>query len=96
MRRHDIDLVSLAAGLLFLVVSVVHIAARSTDTDLNLRWMAPAVLVLLGLLGLLGAIRGPRNAGDDAGGDAGRDEGGDAGGGAEAAPEELDEAATER
>jgi protein-S-isoprenylcysteine O-methyltransferase Ste14 len=84
VRRHDIDLVSLAAGLLFLVVAVVHIAARSTDTDLNLRWMAPAVLVLLGLLGLLGAIRGPRNAG------------GDVEAKPETEPEELNEAATER
>jgi cytochrome c-type biogenesis protein CcmH/NrfF len=57
VRRHELDVVSLAAGLLFLVVSVVHVAARATDTDLNLRWMVPAVLVLLGVLGLLGAIR---------------------------------------
>ena len=57
MRRHEADPVSLVAGLLFLVVSVVHIAARASDTDLNLRWMVPAVLVLLGVLGLLGAIR---------------------------------------
>ena len=62
MRRHEIDAVSLVAGLLFLVVAAVHIAARSTDTDLNLRWMLPAVLVLLGVLGLLGAMRGPRGS----------------------------------
>ena len=62
VRRHETDAVSLVAGLLFLVVAVVHIAARSTGTDLNLRWMLPAVLVLLGVLGLLGAIRSPRGA----------------------------------
>jgi hypothetical protein len=60
VRRHEIDAVSLAAGLLFLVVAGVHIVARSTETDLNLRWMVPAVLVLLGVLGLLSAVRFPR------------------------------------
>jgi hypothetical protein len=62
VRRHEADAVSLVAGLLFLVVAVVHIAARSTDTDLNLRWMVPAVLVLLGVLGLLSAVRSPKEA----------------------------------
>jgi hypothetical protein len=60
VRRHETDAVSLIAGLLFLVVAGVHIVARSTETDLNLRWMVPAVLVLLGALGLLSAIRFPR------------------------------------
>ena len=65
MRRHETDAVSLAAGLLFLVVAAVHVAARSSGTDLNLRWMVPAVLVLLGVLGLLGAIRSPRGTAGD-------------------------------
>jgi hypothetical protein len=68
VRRHEIDAVSLVAGLLFVVVAWVHIVARSTETDLNLRWMVPAVLVLLGVLGLLSAVRFPRRepAGDAA------------------------------
>jgi heme A synthase len=66
VRRHKTDVVSLVAGLLFLVVAVVHISARATDTDLNLRWLAPATLVLLGVLGLLGALRSPRGAADAA------------------------------
>ena len=41
VRRHEIDVVSLVAGLLFLGVAVVHMVAGATDTDLNLRWMAP-------------------------------------------------------
>ena len=60
MRRHEIDAVSVFAGLLFLIVAGVHIVARATDTDLNLRWMVPAVLVLLGAIGLLSAVRSPR------------------------------------
>jgi peptidoglycan/LPS O-acetylase OafA/YrhL len=67
VRRHEIDAVSLVAGLLFLVVAAVHIAARSTDTDLNLRWMLPAVLVLLGVLGLLAALRNPHDTADQPG-----------------------------
>lgn len=74
MRRHETDSVSLAAGLLFLVVAAVHIAARSTGTDLNLRWMVPAVLVLLGVLGLLGAVRVPRRGAADVAKPADRDE----------------------
>jgi hypothetical protein len=65
VRRHETDAVSLAAGLLFLVVAAVHVAARSTGTDLSLRWMVPAVLVLLGVLGLLGAVRAPRRGAAD-------------------------------
>jgi hypothetical protein len=60
VRRHELDPVSLVAGLLFLVVAVVHISARSTDTDLSARWMVPTVLVLLGVLGLLSAVRSPQ------------------------------------
>ena len=66
MRRHETDAVSLVAGLLFLAVAVVHIAARSTNTELSLRWMVPAVLVLLGVVGLLGALRGPRRTAAEA------------------------------
>jgi hypothetical protein len=65
VKRHELDAVSLAGGLLFLVVAVVHITARANGTDLNPRWMVPAVLVLLGVLGLLGALRSPRDTPDD-------------------------------
>jgi hypothetical protein len=64
VRRHEIDVFSLAAGLLFLGVAAVHMVAGATDTDLNLRWMAPLVLVLLGVVGMLGAMRGRREPDD--------------------------------
>jgi hypothetical protein len=60
VRRHEIDAVSVFAGLLFVVVAGVHIVARATDRDLSLRWTVPAVLVVLGTLGLLSAVRSPR------------------------------------
>jgi hypothetical protein len=64
VRRHEIDVVSLAAGLLFLGVAGVHMVAGATNTDLNLRWMVPLVLVLLGVVGMLGAVRGRREPND--------------------------------
>jgi hypothetical protein len=60
VRRHEIDVASLVSGLLFLIVASVHISARATGTDLNLRWLLPATLVLLGALGLLSALRPSR------------------------------------
>jgi len=64
VRRHEIDVVSLAAGLLFLGVAAVHLVAGATDTNLNLRWMAPLVLVVLGVIGMLGAVRSRREPKD--------------------------------
>jgi hypothetical protein len=60
VRRHETDYVSLVAGLLFLVVAAVHVAAGSTDTELDVRWMIPTLLLLLGIVGLMGAVRGSR------------------------------------
>jgi hypothetical protein len=60
VRRHETDVVSLVAGLVFLVVATVHISARTTGTELNLSWLLPATLVLLGVLGLLSALRPSR------------------------------------
>jgi hypothetical protein len=58
VRRHDTDYVSFVAGVLFLVVAAVYIAAAAYDADLDMRWMLPAVLILLGVVGLMGALRG--------------------------------------
>jgi hypothetical protein len=58
VRRHEIDYVSLVAGGLLLVVAGVHIAAGSADNELDVRWALPTLLLLLGVVGLLGALRG--------------------------------------
>jgi hypothetical protein len=60
VRRHEIDYVSLVAGALFLVVAGVHVGAAASDTELDARWAIPGLLVLLGVVGLLGALRGTR------------------------------------
>lgn len=62
MRRHDLDLFSLVAGVLFLVIAVGHLADVAWDVGWDGRWVAPVVLVGLGLAGLAGVVRG---RGDD-------------------------------
>ncbi len=61
MRRHETDWLSLSLGGLFLVVAAVHIGdgdgAGGTD---GLKWFIPGVLLVLGVLGLIGAVRGGR------------------------------------
>jgi len=61
MRRHDLDLLSLIAGAVFLVVALSHLVGAATGEQLDLAWLAPAVLVGLGVAGLAGALRGTRS-----------------------------------
>lgn len=59
MRRHELDVFSLVAGILFLVVATAHVVDESfADLHLNGRWVAPVVLVVLGAAGLAGLVRG--------------------------------------
>ena len=64
----QIDIVSLVTGGLFLVVAAVHIVASANDTDLNLHWTLPVLLLLIGAVGLLGALRsgGPKTSAEAA------------------------------
>lgn len=57
MKRHDLDLVSLISGAVFVLVAVVHLLNAAADGGMDLAWLAPAVLVGLGLAGLAGALR---------------------------------------
>jgi O-antigen/teichoic acid export membrane protein len=68
MKRHEIDLVSLIAGGVFLLVAVTHLVGAAAGDDPDLAWLLPVLLVGLGLAGLAGAlrgVRGPRAATDD-------------------------------
>ena len=56
MRRHELDLFSLIAGLAFVAVAVGHLLDVTTDLDFDGRWVAPIVLVILGLAGLAGVL----------------------------------------
>lgn len=61
MRRHELDVLSLVAGLVFLVVAVSHLVGQVSDVAIEGRWVAPALLVGLGVAGLAGALRGSRS-----------------------------------
>ncbi|MDQ1603605.1 MAG: hypothetical protein QOE01_1450 [Actinomycetota bacterium] len=64
MRRHELDLVSLIAGVLFCLVSAALLVSVAADSQLNARWLAPTLLVGLGALGLAGALGGRRDGRD--------------------------------
>jgi hypothetical protein len=57
VRRHDLDLVSLITGALFLLVATTHLLAAGTEDHPGLGWLVPVVLVGLGVAGLAGALR---------------------------------------
>ena len=57
MRRHDLDLLSLVTGLVFVGIAFGHILDVGTDFDLDGRWIVPVVLVALGVAGLAGILR---------------------------------------
>jgi hypothetical protein len=56
VRRHELDLFSLIAGLAFVGVAVGHLLDVATDLDFDGRWVAPIVLVTLGVAGLAGVL----------------------------------------
>jgi hypothetical protein len=62
MKRHDLDLVSLISGAVFVLVAVVHLLNAAADRGTDLAWLAPAVLVGLGVAGLAGALRPSKDA----------------------------------
>jgi hypothetical protein len=68
MKRHEIDLVSLIAGAVFLLVAATHLIGAAAGDDPDLAWLLPVLLVGLGVAGVIGAIRGvrrPPEAGPD-------------------------------
>ena len=72
MRKHALDWFSLFAGLVFVVVAVVHLVAANTTHDTDVRWVFPVAMVLVGLGSLIGLVRrgaagaGPAPAGPGA------------------------------
>jgi hypothetical protein len=62
MNRHDADAVSLAAGVIFLSIAAWWLLGRVVDLDSAAAgWFAAAALLILGLAGLAGALRGDRD-----------------------------------
>ncbi len=65
MRKHRTDVISLIAGGGFVSIGAVALATDLADPDgayslvTQSEWLAPALLVLIGLLGLAAAVRRP-------------------------------------
>jgi hypothetical protein len=57
VRRHELDLTSLIAGLVFVGVAVAYLVGTYTDTRIGAGWLLPIALIGLGLAGLAGAVR---------------------------------------
>lgn len=49
MERHDLDLTSLIAGILFVAVGAFFLADQLEAVDLEVRWVWPALLIGLGV-----------------------------------------------
>jgi len=60
VRRHDLDWVSLIAGLVFLAFAVVYTIASLTDASFDGRFVWPIVLVALGAAGVATAVTATR------------------------------------
>lgn len=52
MRRHDLDWVSLAAGLVFLAIAAAYLLQVSLDLTIAAGWVLPITLIGLGVAGL--------------------------------------------
>lgn len=81
MQRHELDLVSLVAGLLFVAAGAAFLVGEATDLWVDPAWLLPIVLVGLGVTGLVGASTGwsrQGRRGDSDGDTAGDTDGGPA------------------
>jgi hypothetical protein len=57
VRRHELDWVSLIAGLVFTVFAIVYLISPAVDLRVDGRYVWPVVLVALGAAGLATALR---------------------------------------
>ena len=63
MKRHSTDLLSLVFGVIFLGVAGWWLAGQYVTVNVpHLGWITAAVLIVLGVLGLAGSLRGERPA----------------------------------
>ncbi len=58
MRRHEPDVFSLVAGLVFVAVALGHILDEAALVAVDGRWVLPVVLVTLGVASLAALVRG--------------------------------------
>jgi hypothetical protein len=56
VRRHDLDWVSLIAGLVFAALAVTYLVASLADASVDGRFVWPAVCIALGAAGVATAV----------------------------------------
>jgi cytochrome c oxidase subunit IV len=61
MRRHRLDVFSLVAGLVFLLVAVAYLLDAAGVLAVRASVVIPVVLIALGSAGLIGAVLGRRS-----------------------------------
>jgi hypothetical protein len=57
VRKHELDVFSLLAGMVFVAVAVVHLVTANTTHSSDVRWVFPVAMVLVGLASLIGLVR---------------------------------------
>ena len=60
MSSHERDVLSLMGGLLLVLVAVVFLVDDTTGLSLDGRWVAPGLLVAVGVAGLAASVRRAR------------------------------------
>ena len=60
MSSHERDVLSLMGGLLLVLLAVVFLVDDTTGLSVDGRWVAPGLLVAVGLAGLVGSLRRTR------------------------------------
>jgi hypothetical protein len=53
VRRHDLDWVSLVAGLVFLAIALAYLLQVSVGVSIAAGWVLPIALIGLGVAGLV-------------------------------------------
>ncbi|MGH8889693.1 MAG: hypothetical protein ACRDV3_08010 [Acidothermaceae bacterium] len=56
MKRHAPDWTSFVAGLLFCGIAIAYLSSELANRTLEVRWVAPIVLIGLGFAGLAGTL----------------------------------------
>ena len=60
MRRHELDLTSLIAGIVLAAIAAAYLLAAATGRSVDGAWVLPVGLIGLGLAGLAGSLRRAR------------------------------------
>lgn len=60
MRRHDLDWISLIAGVLFTLIALGYLVIAATDASFDGRLVWPVLLIALGAGGVATAVRANR------------------------------------